>query len=159
MRYLDTLLLYFEEEIMGEAYFLALADAFNEPVQKHKMTLLAKVERQAAEIVRPLLDKYELRPRTDEVLHEIGLDDVAKTKNMGWQGMITHMVNNYPDYMPQFEVLETMAPIEDRPLLEILTEHETATIEFAKLELSGDPESTVLLETYIKNCKEIRGLT
>ncbi len=67
--YLDTLLAYFEDEISGEAYFYGLAEHFAE---REKTILLARVERHAAESVRPLLHKYELEPREESVLHDEG---------------------------------------------------------------------------------------
>ena len=61
-KYLKTLLSYYEDEIMGEAYFYGLVDHFEE---KEKLTLLARVERRAAESVVPLLNKYDLVPRDE----------------------------------------------------------------------------------------------
>ena len=56
-KYLKTLLSYYEEEIEGEAYFYGLADHFKE---QGKLTVLARVERRAAESVVPLLENYKL---------------------------------------------------------------------------------------------------
>ena len=68
--YSDTLLLYFEEENTGEDYFLGLAERFPDQGQLEKMTYLAKVERCAAEHVRPLLHKFGLKPRLDTELFD-----------------------------------------------------------------------------------------
>ena len=84
-KYLDTLLLYFEEEIMGEAYFIGLAKRFSDEHQCLKMRHLAEVERHAAEAVKPLLKKYNLQPRSDIELHEIGEKNVEKSYLMGWE--------------------------------------------------------------------------
>ena len=43
--YLAKLLLYYEEEIEGEAYFQGLARRFPDPAQHKRLTLLAQVER------------------------------------------------------------------------------------------------------------------
>ena len=64
-RYLKTLLSYYEEEIEGEAYFYGLVDHFEE---QDKLTVLARVERRAAESVVPLLEKYKLVPGDDSKL-------------------------------------------------------------------------------------------
>ena len=58
--YLETLLQYYEEEISGEACFYALAEHFAE---REKITLLARIERDAAQAVEPLLQIYGLKPR------------------------------------------------------------------------------------------------
>jgi hypothetical protein len=42
-RYLDTVLKYYEEEIMGEAYFYGLADYFKKEEERQKLALLAQV--------------------------------------------------------------------------------------------------------------------
>jgi len=68
-KYLKTLLSYYEEEIEGEAYFYGLVDHFEE---QDKLTVLARVERRAAESVLPLLEKYELIPRQESELKARG---------------------------------------------------------------------------------------
>ena len=148
-KYLDTLLLYFEEEIMGEAYFYGLADRFSDEHQSLKMTHLAEVERYAAEAVRPLLKKYNLQPRSDIELHEIGESKIEKSYLMGWERFVDFMVVRYPKYMPEFHALEAMAPAEDRPILKILTAHEVAAIEFSNLEKDGNPRSIEPLMKYL----------
>ena len=80
--YLDTLLLYFEEENTGEDYFLGLAERFPDQGQLEKMTYLAKVERCAAEHVRPLLHKFGLKPRLDTELFDWAQEDITCLKRL-----------------------------------------------------------------------------
>lgn len=75
-RYLQTLLTYYEEEVSGEAYFLGLAEHFAE---HQKLTLLAKVERYAAQSVLPLLEKYALSPRDESILKAEGEEAVLQS--------------------------------------------------------------------------------
>ena len=147
--YLDTLLLYFEEEIIGESYFLGLAKRFPDQDQREKMTYLAKVERCAAEQVKPLLHKYGLKPRLDTELFDCAQEDIEHSFSLGWKGLIDHMVESYPDYMPEFQALEAMAPSEDIACLKRLTAHEVAAIEFATLEQAGGKNSLTPLQVYI----------
>lgn len=147
--YLDTLLLYFEEEIMGEAYFLGLADHFDGPGEREKLNLLAQVERHAAEAVRPLLHKYGLSPRTDAELKPLGQAWVERHGRWDWYKLVKNMSVRYPGYVDDFERLESMAPGEDLPALKILTEHEVVAIEFANREVAGDPMSMEPLRCYL----------
>ena len=147
--YLDILLLYFEEEIIGEGYFLGLAKRFPDQDQREKMTYLAKVERCAAERVRPLLQKYGLKPRLDTELFKSAEKDIEQSFSLGWIGLIDHMVESYPNYMPEFKALEAMAPSEDIAYLKRLTAHEFSAIEFATLEQAGDKDSLRPLLVYI----------
>ena len=144
--YLKTLLSYYEEEIEGEAYFYGLVDHFEE---QEKLTVLARVERRAAESVVPLLEKYELAPRDESELKTRGESYVGRHASFDWFEFMTYMVNRYPGYLEDFTALERMAPEEDLCALNNLTDHEVAAIEFAKRELAGDPDSLAPLYDYL----------
>ena len=151
MTYEETLLAYFEEEIEGEAYFAGLAPHFDEPGAADKLLLLARVERHAAEVTRPLLARRGLTPRSDRALDASGRRHVDKQARQSWQDFVRRMAQDYPRYIPMFEALEAMAPEEDRRTLRILTEHEHATIRFARRELAGDPRSSDELRVYLSD--------
>ena len=147
--YLDKLLLYFEEEIMGEAYFYGLVDHFDDPGQKRKLSLLAEVERHAAEAVRPLLHRHGLVPRGDRELGMLEREQITAHGAWSWKDLINYMVVRYPLYMDDFEGLENLAPDEDLPPLKFLTAHEVAAIEFANLEFAGATDSAAPLQSYL----------
>ena len=145
-KYLRTLLSYYEEEIQGETYFYGLIDHFEE---QDKLTVLARVERRAAESVVPLLEKYKLVPRDVSELKTRGADHVQRHACFDWLEFMTYMLNRYPGYLEEFSTLERMAPEEDLYALKKLTNHEVAAIEFAKRELAGDPDSLSPLCDYL----------
>ncbi|MGI9404945.1 MAG: hypothetical protein ACR2O4_01125 [Hyphomicrobiaceae bacterium] len=147
--YLDTLLLYYEEEIMGEAYFYGLSNHFDGPGEKEKLNLLAEVERHAAKAVKPLLEKHGLVSRTEAELQSIGKRDVEQHAGWDWNALITDMSVRYPDYLVEFDSLEKMAPDDDLAPLQFLTEHEVVAIEFANKELAGDADSAEPLRRYL----------
>jgi dimethylamine/trimethylamine dehydrogenase len=144
--YLRTLLLYYEEEIMGEAYFDGLAGHFAE---REKLALLARVERRAAEAIYPLLLKYSLTPRDKSLLRAKGESHVERHEPYDGAALISHMLHRYPGYVKDFKALERMAPDEDLPSLEILTDHEVVTIEFARMEAHNEPDSLAPLYRYL----------
>ena len=144
--YLETLLQYYEEEISGEAYFYGLAEHFSE---RDKTLLLARAERIAAQAVLPLLEKYQLKPRDAHTLRNEGRAEVREHKDFTWQDFMSHIIECYPRYLDEFEALEAMAPVEDLPALQRLTEHEVIAIEFARRELAGAPDSTEPLLEYL----------
>lgn len=168
--YLPTLLLYYEEEIMGETYFYALGARRTSADVRHRFELLAKVERHAAAAVQPLLEKYELTPRSSLTLEALGLESTKAHLSYSWPAFVAHMLKRYPLYMDDFHGLESMAPDADQPYLKALTAHETAAIEFANREKAGDEQSIDSLTRYLstkrpvsagKNCRmaEPRGET
>jgi len=145
--YLKTLLSYYEDEIMGEAYFHRLADHFDE---REKLVLLAIVERRAAESILPLIRKYGLTPRAESELKALGKADVEHHESFTWPELMSYMVKRYPGYLDDFTALEKIAPEEDLYALNILSDHEVAAIEFAEKELTGDPDSLTPLHEYLQ---------
>ncbi len=151
-RYLKTLLLYFEEEVMGEAYFLQLLGSgpINPTAAQHeKLVLLAKVESFAADAVRPLIKKYNLTPRPDAELIKIGKGWGAQEKHRGWPGFVADIAERYPAYITQFEKLEQMAPANDLAALRVLTNHEIAAVRFAECDRASSADSTAPLLNYL----------
>ncbi len=146
--YLETLLLYYEEEVEGEAYFNELAARFDAPDAKEKLTLLADVERHAADGVAPLLAQYDLTPRSTDELSEMGRKDAQRTR-IDWQDLLAGMNKAYPGYLTSFHKLEAMAPEADRPCLSFLTEHEVAALKFLELEAQDPGGSAAPLRAYL----------
>ena len=146
--YLETLQLYYEEEIEGEAYFARLADRFDDPEHARKLRLLAEVERHAASGVAPLIEKHGLAPRPRDALITSGYAD-ADTTSLDWSALIAEMQESYKGYLSAFEALEAMGPAEDKARLSFLTEHEVAAIKFLDLETSDPAKSAAPLEAYL----------
>lgn len=147
-KYLETLLAYYEEEIEGEAWFLALAELVGPGPRADKMKLLAEVERHCAAIVAPLIKRYGLQPRSTVDLYDSGRAGAAKGPQ-DWDGLIAYMREVFPSYMPEFEALEAMAPEADRAVLARMTEHEAVAIAFLEAEASGEANATAPLERYL----------
>lgn len=147
--YLETLLKYYEDEVMGEAYFYGLADHIGGAVERKKLTLLAKVERRAADVVLPLLKKRGLMPRDKSVLKALGEAHVQRHQHFSWMEMMEYMIGRYPAYLDEFEALERLAPEDDIPTLKLLTHHEVVAIDFANKEVALDPNSVASLQEYL----------
>ncbi|MEM6932833.1 MAG: FAD-dependent oxidoreductase [Pseudomonadota bacterium] len=146
--YLETLLLYYEEEIMGDAYFRELSNKLEPPDQREKMIRMADVEVHAAKAVRPLIERHGLTPRPTDQLEAMGRDEAAE-ETMPWDALIARMAETYPAYLDDFRGLEALAPAEDLPRVEFLTEHEIVAIDFLNRELAGDADSMAPLDNYL----------
>lgn len=147
--YLDTLLKYYEEEIMGEIYFYGLSRNYDDAAQQEKLSLMAEVERYAAEAVRPVLQKYNITPRSDAELKPFGEAWIEKKGSINWNEFVTDMTVRYPEYIEQLKALEAMAPEDDVQTLRILTNHEVALVAFAKREVAGRLDSLEPIHNYL----------
>ncbi|MEM1053807.1 MAG: hypothetical protein AAGI28_17120 [Pseudomonadota bacterium] len=146
--YLDTLVQYYEEEVEGEAYFAEAAKAYDDPLVREKLELLAECERHAAEAVEPLVRKYGLIPKSAEELQDSGRKDAQATE-VNWDKMVDGMNKTYPGYLDDFKGLESLGPTEDQQRLNFLTEHEVAAIEFLRLEGVDPTDSVAPLKRYL----------
>jgi len=149
LEYQATLLLYYEEEIMGEALFAGLAQRFPAPRSNRALQLLSLMERCVADHVRPLLDQYGLCPRGDAELHRIGMLEAEQRALSSWEDYLAHIVVDFPVFLDEFAALTRVAPEADRPRLRVFDDHEVAAIAFAKRALRGEPDSTILLTDFI----------
>ena len=149
--YLETLQLYYEEEIEGEAYFAAVAERLSDPAHKEAFTLLSKVETFTAAAMLPLIEKYGLTPRPVSELHVSGQKQAA-SEVIDWDTLIAKMRQTFPGYIVDFERLEAMAPAtEDLTGLRIATAHEVAAVDFLNREAASDPDSTAPLRQFLSN--------
>lgn len=146
--YLDTLVQYYEEEVEGEAYFAEAALAYDDPLVREKLELLAECERHAAASVEPLLRKYGLTPKPAADLQNSGRKD-ARATEVNWAKMVVGMNETYPSYVDDFKGLEALGPSEDQQRLNFLTEHEIAAIEFLRLEAIDPTNSVGPLRKYL----------
>lgn len=148
--YPAALLLFFEEEVAGEAFFAGLADHFTAPDQRKKLTLLSRMERCVIESVRPLLGKYELQPRGEDELHRLGSREAAGYHSVTWLDFVRKIDTEFPVFLDEFAALARVAPETDLPLLAAFDSHEIATIAFARRELGGDPTSSAPLAEFLQ---------
>ena len=154
LSYEEILVWYFEEEIEGEAYFHALAEHFDEPGAAENLHIMAEVERCAANLMRPLLERHNLVTRDEDALRAGAVTQIGKDAKRTWPEYVDHVVDYFPVYVPMFVALENMAPPDDRAALERLTDHEHVTIDFAKLEQAGDPDSARPMRDYVTLCDD-----
>lgn len=147
--YLDILLLYYEEEIEGEAFFNGLAESAEHLSHREKLRLMAEVESHAANVTLPLIRKHGLPPRIDVELFSSGRE-MARKAAKPWDELLAEFARVFPGYVDDFLRLEAIAPPEDLPRLQLLTAHEVAAVAFLDLEISGEKNNVDPMEDYLR---------
>ncbi|HUS53147.1 MAG TPA: hypothetical protein VMY41_03975 [Thermohalobaculum sp.] len=146
--YPAALVLFYEEEISGEAYFARMAD-FYPGRQRRALLLLAEIERRTASAMRPLLERHGLAVAGAAGLAAAGRTEAEQQSGATWQKLVAEMASGFPVFVAEFEQLEQLAPASDRSLISVLTRHEVAAIKFAQLEDAGNTESLRPLEEFL----------
>jgi hypothetical protein len=127
----------YQEELGGEVFFGALAGAQDDSQRASKLRVLARLERQTAATLEPLLAKYGGAVEMDESVREQSLREAADYSAGSWEQFLLSMSAVLPPYVKTFKDLEAAAPRGELPALRALTQHEEALVEFVCRELNG----------------------
>jgi hypothetical protein len=90
----------------------------------------AALERQTANRLIVLLQKYQLTPSARATLEQRGTLDARMAAAGDWNLLMRKSVDSYAVYVEEFKALEAMGPAEDQPILTALTAHEVQLIEW-----------------------------
>ncbi len=146
MTYRDDLLDAYEGEVAGEAFFAGLAELTAEAAEK--LNLLARVERQTARVLLPLLARHGLAARDKADLDEQGRRQAAAWAS-SWLNLARRFAADYPRYVNAFRDMAAACPAEDRQAIGLLTDHEVAIVAFALAEAEGMPDGARHLQAYL----------
>ena len=150
MSYYDKLLNAYEGELIGEVFFAALSDVAGAPDEKSKLRYLAGLETRTAGLLAPLIERYGLTPRPQADLVAEGLRDAAKFAGGTWQQLNARFAVDFLPYVDDFIATEGLAPSADRRVMELVTAHEVALVDFAKTEAAGAEDSMRHLLKYVR---------
>ena len=139
--YRDGILLAWQGEQWGKAFFERIALATEDAGQRAKWEVLAELEEATGNRLLPLLDPDAERPSAEGYR---ALDAAVDTyTKLSWTEALEQMVPVLDPAIERFEKLLEMAPNEDREAVQILVDHEVALKRFAERELAGDPQTSL----------------
>ena len=139
--YRDGILLAWQGEQWGKAFFERIAQATEDAGQRAKWEVLAELEEATGNRLLPLLDPDAERPSAESYR---ALDNTVDTyAKLSWTEALEQMVPVLDPAIERFERLLELAPNEDRETVQILVDHEVALKRFAERELAGDPRTSL----------------
>lgn len=150
-RYTDfraALQLSYEEEVSGAAYFAELAGFFDGRPHEALM-LLARIEAVTAAAIRPLVARYAIDAAPSATLRAKGCAAAESRRGHGWAMLVAEMARDFPAYIAEFDEIIALAPEAERAGLAVLRDHEVAAVDFARMELAGDPGSLSPLHDFL----------
>ena len=127
----------YEGEVAGAAYFDGLALVY--PQHSSFLQKCAALERETANRLIGLLQKYQLTPSAQATLEQRGALDARMAAAGDWSLLMRQSIKSYAIYVEEFKVLEAMGPAEDQPILAALTAHELQLIEWMQAEKGSLP--------------------
>ena len=128
----------FQGEVYGEALFRTMAELCEVPQRARKFRVLQQLERQTKEFLLPAT--REAGFAGDESPERISEGEVlgAQLAKVPWQDLMRSFQMELEGYVREFEQAEGLAPPGKESLLQHVTAHERALLDFATRELAGD---------------------
>jgi hypothetical protein len=123
-------------EVSGQELFAGLAATFTDHDHRAKLDALAALEREMAQALEPVLERYGVDRGDDDRSRERGRDNAAGVAALGWSRFLEQFGPVTDAALDRYRTLAALAP-DDDPVFDLLIAHEVALQEFANAEL-GD---------------------
>lgn len=148
-----ALQLFIEEEILGDALFDTLA-GFHEGKARQALHLMARIERGVIAAMQPAIARHGLTLADPEDLYEEGRREAEAMRSMSWADFLSHVDEDYPAFLDEFQQLFRLAPEADKADTQLLLDHEVALMDFAAAERNSDTNSIEILTTFLLRLTE-----
>ncbi|MEZ5732045.1 MAG: hypothetical protein R3D97_06940 [Paracoccaceae bacterium] len=137
-----------EEEISGETYFAAMADAIGGK-EGDALRLMAAMERETVRLLTPVAARAGIVIADQATLRAEGRAEGLDTARRGWDELVRDMSEDFGAYVEEFLWLRDAAPPADRDRLQFLVDHEVAIIDFAHAWRDGGDDPMAPLRAYL----------
>jgi hypothetical protein len=141
--YDELLLDAYRGEILGAAFFGALAAAQPDAERREKLRTLETIEARTATSLRRLVNDAGLHAGDTGEPRRGGEELAAGIEPESWDDLMRGLLATLPDFLAKFERLRAAAPRPADPALAALVNHERAIERFAELELAHDGRSSL----------------
>ena len=138
----------YEEEIGGETFFAAMAEAFD-GLPAEALRLMARMEAETVRVLTETVQRTGIAIADRDRLRAEGRAEGLDAARRGWPEIVRMMAEDYGAYVEEFDWTFRAAPAADRPRLQFLIDHEIAIIDFAKAWRRGDADCLRPLTDYL----------
>jgi hypothetical protein len=139
--YHQQLIAAYEDEHGGIHWFEAFKEFYTHKSQQEKLDVLVKLEAQTAQVLLKLIRHHNLSTQNEQLLEQAAIRDVKRLSRNSWVELMTLFAHEFPTYLAEFAQCLALAPLEDKPALQQVLDHEIALIEFVTRELHNRTDS------------------
>jgi hypothetical protein len=132
----------YQGEVLGEAFFLGVADRLDDAERANKMRVLATLERRTKEAVAPALERAGISTEPDAEMLTVAEALAPDSASSSWEVFMSSVVHVTDQYLPLYRRIGELDPIE-RETANLLVGHEIALGDFALAELAGDTATSL----------------
>lgn len=128
----------YQGEVLGEAYFAAMAKRISDPAVREKVELLASLERSTKELLEPVIRRLGVSAEPDQAI----LDAAGNVGDVEYLPMLKAFVAAAAEYLGRYRQLRSVVEPSDAAIVDQLIAHEFAFELFARRELAGENENS-----------------
>jgi len=125
--YKEALQTHYTEEYIGEIYFNYLYQQFPD---KYVLYLLSQIEKLMCKLLYPIIKKNNIIINNYYELHMIAINEGKIDSILNWTNYANYIKENFNIYVEEFEDIYELAPLEDKPIMKKLIEHEKIIINY-----------------------------
>lgn len=129
--------------------FATFASAESDPRRAAIWEKIALIENRTEAALRPLAKALGVISPDLAALRQSGREEALANPIQSWEAAMEEIVCEYPAYLDEFAGLKAIAPQEAFDVMGLLYAHELAMIDFAKLELAGNPDPNAPLDDFL----------
>jgi hypothetical protein len=123
----------YQGEVLGQAYFTAMADRAEDGDQKTKLLALATLERSTKELLTPSLQRFGLPTESDPAIVEFA-DTIT---DFDYHAMLDSVPAIAAEYLVSYTRLRELCGPEDEGVMNLVIAHELALEVFMRREKAG----------------------
>ena len=149
--YHQALIIAYEDEVGGAAYFRELTNIFTDVEKVEKLQVLVQLEKQTTDALYTLIKRHNLTTQPKEHVSNKAIFEAKQTaKGKTWDDLLKGFAHEFPPYIDEFKECLSLAPYEDRAILQQTIEHEVALVEFVEQELKNSSNSLDCINNHIE---------
>ncbi|HEX5097609.1 MAG TPA: hypothetical protein VFX21_16415 [Acidimicrobiia bacterium] len=130
-------------EMFGDTFFATMAERQPDKARREKLETLQIVEARTAQSLRRLIDRKGLSDAELDA-REKGRELAEAIDPEDWDNFVSGLLGALPKFLADFERLRDIAKQPTDPALIALVNHEQAIEHFARLEVEGEEDKSLL---------------
>lgn len=135
----------YQGEVYGEAFYCALLDLFDTPLQKHLIGSLLQLETENKARLRQIVFGHGGDIIESDASRNDARDFIRQVEHMSWTDATAYMVAASVEFQDRYREIVKTVPDALKPVVNSMIEHEDLIIAAMKLASEGEDEKAIEL--------------
>lgn len=133
----------YQGEVYGEAFYCALLQHFDSPVQKHLIATLLQLETENKARLRQIVFENGGDVIESDASRDDARDFIRQVEHMSWTDATAYMVAASVEFQDRYREIVKTVPDALKPVVNYMIEHEDLIIAAMRLASEGEDEKAI----------------